>query len=66
MSLYWLSTPRATGLVITDRDGIITGGCPYFQKAYRGQYLRGLFNDNRHRGWQLFRYGTKKRTSKFL
>ena len=47
---FWLSTPRATGAIVTTKDGVVCGGCPYFRKAYRGQRLNDVIRRERGKG----------------
>lgn len=46
---FWLSTPRATGVITTDGDGVVVGGCPYFTKAHRGRHLNDVIRAERRR-----------------
>jgi hypothetical protein len=47
---FWLSTPTACGLVVTDAIGVVLGGCPYFVKAYRGKRLNDVVAGIRRQG----------------
>ena len=49
VTLWQIDNSHACGGVVTDEDGIVVEGCPYFMKHLKGKHLAFW----RKRGWML-------------